>query len=298
MSNVKAETDLKHKRYIEVLEIIPQKNDEIKQKENIITDKTFEINAKNKELDRVENQCASMKKELKRVKSQLDETKSTLDTSMKSAKEEEERVEKILTKIVAEKDKLEKELQDNNVLVEQQQTKLNLQANKKKELEQTLKEYETELKCLRQENKELQQELENEQTKARLLIARSLADDKNSFLTFLLRKMTDTQRQSPHCWKNQKLLLEKKKEEIKKLKRMLARRPEDAIKMLQRCQWDKRELKEKLKASQGVLMAYQEDSKSLKDENKRLTDTSVAIYQGPNLYPLFPKSLIPPLRTN
>lgn len=272
MSNVKAERDLKHKQYIEVLEIIPQKNDKIKQMENIITDKIFEINSKNKKLDMVGNKCASMKKELKRGQSQLDETKLTLETSMKSAKEEQERVEKILAKIVAEKDKLEKELQDNNVLVEQQQTKLNLQANKKNELEQTLKEYETEVKCLRQENKELKQAFENKPT-ARFLISRSLAGDKKSFLTFLLRKMPDTQCQYPHCWKNQKLLLEKKNEEVKKLKRMLARRPEHAIKMLQRCQWDKRELKEKLEASQGVLMAYQEDSKSLRDEKKKLTDT-------------------------
>ncbi|TNN38694.1 hypothetical protein EYF80_051147 [Liparis tanakae] len=118
-----------------------------------------------------------------------------------------------------------------------------------------------EVSFLQQENSRLQDDMYITKSKHRrtTIYLRSTKDFKMNHLKFIQ--------------KNEGSLRAKKNKEITELRRMLERRPDDAIQKLQECQWDYRHQSKQLQAAEGTLTAYEKEIKRLREENQELTDT-------------------------
>ncbi|XP_045907068.1 cilia- and flagella-associated protein 58-like [Micropterus dolomieu] len=268
---IKAERNLTDDNLLKARAEITLKNKIIQNLNDEIKEQNCDINTKNTELVKTKRECLSVKNQLEKVKRQLAETKITQESCTTSAGKDKTMLQKKLAQMVAEKDKLEKDLQHYNELVVQLQQRINVQEAAKVAQEQALKECEEEVKFVRTENEKLHFYI----MKRKLLRQVGNFQDKSR-----QNRIRRTQKNLQPCLKvmhnkprqYQKKQLEEKDKEIEELKRRLARRPDGAIEKLQRCQWDNRRLNKKFVASQGFLMAYEANYKNMKEENKRLTD--------------------------
>ncbi|KAK5913067.1 hypothetical protein CesoFtcFv8_002887 [Champsocephalus esox] len=215
---------------------------------------------------RMENRC--LRKQMWKGRQDQAESKKKQDVCAVSADRNQILAEKKLAKMAAEKETLEKELQARDTIEVQQQLKLN-------QATLAIKEHELQ---------ERQMCLEMKMLKIKCNVQAPGASEHTS-----RREWTREKKKSPHAYvkvmkaqhrlylltgkpQNVRLLV-KKDEEIEELRRMLARRPNDAIQKMQQLSWENRRLSKEVIAFKGSLGVYQAECDKLKEENERLRNT-------------------------
>ncbi|KAK1901534.1 Cilia- and flagella-associated protein 58 [Dissostichus eleginoides] len=240
----------------------------IDQKDKKLQDKTCEAKVQKVQMARLrmENRC--LRKQVWKGRQDQAESKKKQDVCVVSADRNQMLVEKKLAKMAAEKETLEKELQTRDNIEVQQQLKIN-------QATLTIKEHELQKR---------QMCLEIKMLKIKCNVQVPGKSEHTS-----RREWTREKKKSPHAYvkvmkaqhrlylltgKPQNVrLLEQKNEEIEELRRMLARRPDDAIQKMQLFGWENRRLSKELMAAKGSLGMYQPGYENLKEENERLKKT-------------------------
>ncbi|XP_056257890.1 ELKS/Rab6-interacting/CAST family member 1-like [Seriola aureovittata] len=249
---------------------ITEQDKAIEQLNGEIREETREINAKKIQVNRIRRDYRSVKNQLEEMKKQLSETKITQDMCSTTADKDQLLAQKNMAKMQAEKEKLEKDLEQYKEQLVQQQQKINLQDATKIKQGNTLKEYELELKSLRLKNTELENNCDIltthmiNQSAYKYVRGEEKTQARKTHLLPCLKK-ADEKADEVHE-KNQQL--EEKNQEIEELKC----RSKEAVQKFHVCQWDNRQLRERLMALQGMLTAYEDNYKSKTEEVKRLSD--------------------------
>ncbi|KAK2844003.1 hypothetical protein Q5P01_010662 [Channa striata] len=208
--------------------------------------------------------------QLETENSQLEKQRHTLITSLSSAEKDQTHVKDLLVKLQADKEKLDKKLKLYEELVLHLKQTINLQEAVKVTQENTIKKYLDDIASLRLEKKELEQNFYiSEKWTSRLAaqVTGKLGQLKTRDRRTFLRCIRTVPNRSKY-----NILLQEKDQEIKKLKDMLARRPDDSITKLSLCRWNNRKLKEQIQSSQGLLGAYVAINDKLKNKNQTLMD--------------------------
>ncbi|XP_032363515.1 tax1-binding protein 1 homolog [Etheostoma spectabile] len=250
-------------------------NDTIRKLRQKLKGNCREADLKTTELVKVKMNLDSLRCQLENVREQLAETKTAQTLSMASADKAHQLAEKEYAKIAAEKEKLELEVQQYHEQAVQQTRMLNLQDAEKAKLEETIREYAETVKSLRPQIKRLQLEHNFEDTMQQRHAASSRRERtrcKTRNRNTIVKMLFNQQRQYVLSMKNIGGKNLEQKKEIEDLKCKLTRRPDDAIKKYQECQWHNGHLKKEVMASRAVLTAYEAKHKELEEENKRLTD--------------------------
>lgn len=250
-------------------------NEKVQQLNADIRDKTCEIHAKDAEVVKINREYRSVRNRLEKVKGQLAETKMTQKICLDTANQDQKLAEDNLARVGAEREKLDKGLARYKELVVLQQQKIECQKADKviqehslKELTEKVNSLKIELTTLEHDYYILDMAMMREMTKAKTQKPRR-------------ERIRGRRKNPPLCLQmiyNEYQLfgsdakVDERDKEIEELKRKLNRRPDDAIRKLQLCQWTNRDLKEQLRASKGLLTAYETKYKSENEENKRLTN--------------------------
>ncbi len=275
---VKTERNLIAENLFKAETELSRMNKTIQQLHLDIRDKTCEVNTKSADLVKTNRERRSVKNQLEKMKSQLAEAKMIQQICVVSASQDQKLAKDNLARLTAEKEMLDKGLVCYKEMVVQLQQKIEFQKAHKVTQEQLLRDLTEEVNAVKLEITRL----ERDHFISKLTMLREIAEAKAQKAR---RARIRGKRKNPHpCLQmmynehreyqffGRKAQLEKKDKEIEELKRMLSRRPDEAIQKLQRCQWDNRDLSKQLKASKGLLTAYEAKYKSENEENKRLTD--------------------------
>lgn len=236
----------------------------IKDLDSKIRDQKLRIDAKNFEVTKIKRKYCSVRKQLENLRREHAETRRIQTVDKIAASRDWILAEKGLAMMVSEKQVLERELVLCAETILQQQQTINQQEAGRVAQESEMKEIMAECDFLRREIRVLNH-------KVFILDRTRMA----RFPHFLQRERTRAKRKTvrPLVFIKRKLeSQEKKDKEIEELKRMLARRPDDAIRKLQQCKWANRDLNKKFMASQACLVLYEEKYNTVMEENTRLTD--------------------------
>lgn len=267
----KAEKNLISQNLFKAQTVLDEVKIKIQQHENDLRLKSFEIDTLKSEQVKLKRHLRSKKSQHEKMKLKLAQTQRTQEICSTSAGKNQTVFQYKMAEKEAEIEKLDKDLMLKNNLIVKQRDRINLLKAAKVTEEEANRECVEVIKALEQENETLKRNLYF----TNLKMMRETADleamlgrDNNRAKTRNLNMMYN-----PHCepqFSERKGLLEEKEKEIRELKRMLAQRPDEAIKKLQRCQWDNRDLKKKFMASHGFATMYETNYKSVKEENERL----------------------------
>ncbi|KAI4798142.1 hypothetical protein KUCAC02_022271 [Chaenocephalus aceratus] len=246
----------------------------IHQLQEKLQDQTCETDVQRVKLARLRMERRCVKSRLEKVSQYLVESKMTQDVCVVSADRDQMLGEMKLAKIAVEKETLEKELQTREDMVVRLQLRLNQERSCQDAQKITIKEYELQMR---------QMWLEMKRLKLKCNVQVPGASEHTS-----RREWTREKKKSPHAYvkvmkaqhrlylltgKPQSVrLLEQKEEVIEELRRMLARRPDDAIQKMQLFGWDNRRLNKELMALKGSLGVYQAEYDNLKEENQRVEE--------------------------
>ncbi|KAI9521267.1 hypothetical protein NQZ68_007581 [Dissostichus eleginoides] len=249
-------------------------NKKIHQLQEKLQDQTCETDVQRVKLARLRMERRCVKNRLQKVSQYLTESKIMQDVCVVSADRDQMLGEMKLAKMAAEKETLEKELQTREDMVVQLQLRLNQERSCQDAHRLTIKEHELQKR---------QMWLEMKRLKLKCNVQVPGASEHTS-----RREWTREKKKSPHAYvkvmkaqhrlyllsgKPQNVrLLEQKDEVIEELRRMLARRPDDAIQKMQLFGWDNRRLSKELMALKGSLGMYQAEYDNLKKENQRVEE--------------------------
>ncbi|KAL7406740.1 hypothetical protein ABVT39_025502 [Epinephelus coioides] len=246
-----------------------------KQQQDILA-MTLDQNKVGTELDQVKKDYDSARKQLIEVSKKLEQTQVLLGRHKDKVKQDVKLEEKRYMVIVAEKEGLERELQHSMHQVSQQRHTITVQKAAKEALEQTVKSLRQEVESLTLQNCEAgtkNSTLTKAFNKLKLQKAVFLPADKwriysSTHLQCKYRQFFRHER----CVQRQAALVETQRKEIEELKLALARRPDDVVQKLAKCQWDNRELKKQLMAFKGEKIVYEGSYQRVKEENRKLSE--------------------------
>ncbi|XP_056277804.1 myosin-8-like [Pseudoliparis swirei] len=256
---LKTEKELLQKKLHEAQEELKQKTSTTTTLQKEVEILKVEADANSQVLDKTNHECKSLGKKLKRRSSQLTEARKKCEALNKTDDLLLGNIK--LNEVIAEKEKLEKELLNCKSMVEKKENKLNLQDAEMVSFQKSNQDSLNEVSFLLQENRRLQDEMYI--TKSRHRRVTSFLSSAKNFKVKHLK----------FIHKNEGSLLAKKNKEITELRRMLARRPDDAIQKFQESQWDNRGLRKQLQAAEGMAIAFEKEYRRVREENQELTDT-------------------------
>ncbi|KAG8007099.1 hypothetical protein GBF38_023244 [Nibea albiflora] len=194
-----------------------------------------------------------------------------------------------LARFVAEKEQLEKDIEYYKNYTIDQTGQINHLEHIKATQEQKIKLHEKEIEILRHQTRNILNELSRIPKAPRI---------RNTTMEKIRRVYPSVQIKQQHL----KDLLQVKDKEIEKLKSMLARRPDNAIQKLQKCQWDIRKLKKDAMAQEALLVMYaakvksqEEVNSSMSEELRQLRITCKQESRNRTLPPLSKKPQPPPV---
>ncbi|XP_033973958.1 cilia- and flagella-associated protein 58-like [Trematomus bernacchii] len=251
-------------------------NKNIQQLQEKLQDQTCETDVQRVKLARLGMERRCMKNQLQKVSQHLAESKMTQDACVVSADRDQMLGEMKLVKMATEKETLEKELQTRDDMVVQLQLRLNQERSCQDAHRLTIKEHELQKRQMWLEMKRLKQVPGASKHTSRRAWTREKKKRPHAYVEVMKaqhRHLLTGKLQSV-------LLLEKKDEVIEELRRMLARRPDDAIQKMQQLGWDNRRLSKELMAVKGTLGVYQAEYDNMKEENERVKEEKKTLKMG------------------
>jgi len=223
---------------------------------------------KSEELDKRSSEIVSLQHQVDQTKAHKKEMKDTAKERVTLLDKDLTRSKEILSRSEADNEQFTKELRQREEVIMKLEARLEQQEKRKRALEEIVSSLTNEKRNLEIENEGLQEfktmyqyvidymppivrkekkteEVQKETTTKRLLRLNELLEEKTKHL-------------------------EEKDKEIEELKQMLARRPDDALKKLQRSLWGNRSLKEKLQGQEAMIRACQTAFEKAREEKNKL----------------------------
>lgn len=278
-----------NKEVSEAKSVISQVRDTIKSLTKDTEEKDREREMIQAELSKSQTRYFAVKNQLALVKQKQAEAQKAQAKQLACVDEERIFMKKRLVQILADKEKVDKELTHYKQMVFQQQQKIkhleaeiqfiSIQRQTIEGQEEEIDRLTKQVKDLREENSlkvaiELHKYAAQTQNKIFSQCRTNRLDAKRK-MHMSSHKITFEQRRRDRLLCKYKQLVTEKDKEIKELRSLLnqeaALQSKDAIQKLHRCEWKNRELKKQLETRQRILSVYEAKNTSLVEENKQLT---------------------------